>query len=80
LLEDGQEDIVFIFEIIVKGAASFSCAQSDVFDARMFESVASKNMPSGFNEFLPGDDAAPLALPFFPITHVFCIHFALPGV
>jgi hypothetical protein len=46
----------------------------------MFESVASKNMSRRFNEFLTGDDAAPLALPFFPVTHDFCIHLALPGV
>jgi hypothetical protein len=79
-LKDGEEDVIFIFEIIVKGAASFSCAQSNVFDAGMFESVASKNMSRGFNEFLPGDDAAPLALPFFAVTYDFCIHLALPGV
>ena len=77
--KDGKKNIILIFEVVVKGATRLARAQSNVFDAGMFEAVLRKDMPGGANKLAARDDATalPLDSPFFRLDHSFCIRHTL---
>lgn len=54
LLEDGEEDVFFVAEVAVEGAAGLSGFFGDVFDSGVFEAVLGKGGAGGLNELLAG--------------------------
>ena len=52
-LEYGTEDVLFVFEVGIEGAAGLACICSDVFEAGVFEPVPREDSPGRTKQLLP---------------------------